>query len=89
MEKVRLGRTEPQVSPIRYGTWQFGGDRGPVDEVAAIDVIRHARDRGSTFFDTAQGYGFDTAERLRGADLDDVVVAGKGGPRMDGDTEGM
>ncbi|MEV4582311.1 aldo/keto reductase [Nonomuraea jabiensis] len=90
MEMVRLGRTELRVSPICYGTWQFGGDWGQVDEAAAIDSIRHARDRGITFFDTAQGYGFGVAERilgraLRGGGLEDVVVASKGGLRMDGD----
>jgi aryl-alcohol dehydrogenase-like predicted oxidoreductase len=69
MEKVRLGRTELQVSPICYGTWQFGGDWGPVDEAAAFDAIRHARGRGITFFDTAQGYGFGTAERILGRAL--------------------
>ncbi|MFI7611190.1 aldo/keto reductase [Nonomuraea terrae] len=89
MDKVRLGRTELQVSPICYGTWQFGGDWGKVDESAAIDAIRHARDRGVTFFDTAQGYGFGIAERILGraldGDRDNVVIATKGGLRMDGD----
>jgi aryl-alcohol dehydrogenase-like predicted oxidoreductase len=90
MEKVRLGRTGLLVSPICYGTWQFGGDWGPVDEVAAVDSIQHARQRGVTFFDTAQGYGFGTAERVLaralGGEAGDVVIASKGGLRMDGDT---
>jgi aryl-alcohol dehydrogenase-like predicted oxidoreductase len=48
-------------------------------------------DIGITFFDTAQGYGFGRAERLLGDALwqrvrrDEVVVATKGGLRMDGD----
>ncbi|WP_326635283.1 hypothetical protein OG884_20735 [Streptosporangium sp. NBC_01755] len=37
------GRTELQVSPICYGTWQFGGDWGQVDERAAVAAIQHAR----------------------------------------------
>ncbi|GAA3670813.1 aldo/keto reductase [Nonomuraea antimicrobica] len=89
MDTVRLGRTELQVSPICYGTWQFGGDWGQVDERAAVAAVQHARDRGVTFFDTAQGYGFGVSERILGraldGDLDRVVVATKGGLRMDGD----
>ncbi|MEV0819847.1 aldo/keto reductase [Nonomuraea rubra] len=89
MDTVRLGRTELQVSPICYGTWQFGGDWGQVDEQAAVAAIRHARERGVTFFDTAQGYGFGVSERILGraleGDRDQVVIATKGGLRMDGD----
>lgn len=90
MDTVRLGRTDLQVSRICHGTWQFGGDWGAIDECAAIAAVRHARERGITFFDTAQGYGFGAAERLLGRALDgdfhDVVIATKGGLRMDGDT---
>jgi aryl-alcohol dehydrogenase-like predicted oxidoreductase len=94
METRRLGRTELQVTPICYGTWQFGGDWGAVEEAKAIDGIEHARDLGINFFDTAQGYGFGAAERLLGRALageltsrrDAVVIATKGGLRMDGDT---
>ncbi|MFG2077062.1 aldo/keto reductase [Nonomuraea maritima] len=89
MDTVRLGRTDLQVSRICHGTWQFGGDWGAIDEPAAIAAIRHAREHGVTFFDTAQGYGFGTAERLLGhaldGDLRGVVIATKGGLRMDGD----
>ncbi|MER6943979.1 aldo/keto reductase [Nonomuraea sp. NPDC000554] len=89
MDTVRLGRTELQVSPVCYGTWQFGGDWGQVDEGAAVAGIRQARERGVNFFDTAQGYGFGVSERILGRalarDLDDVVIATKGGLRMDGD----
>jgi aryl-alcohol dehydrogenase-like predicted oxidoreductase len=93
MQKVMLGATGLRVSPVAYGTWQFGGDWGPVDEQAAISAIQHARFLGINFFDTAQGYGFGHAERLLGralaADLrmarEQVVIATKGGLRMDGD----
>jgi aryl-alcohol dehydrogenase-like predicted oxidoreductase len=64
-----------------------------VDERAAVDAIRHARSLGINFFDTAQAYGFGRAERLLGralaADLrasrEQLVIATKGGLRMDGD----
>jgi len=93
MQKVVLGATGLKVTPLAYGTWQFGGDWGPVDERAAIDAIAHARSLGINLFDTAQAYGFGRSERLLGkalvADLrdsrDSVVIATKGGLRMDGD----
>ena len=94
MKTVLLGATGLEVTPLAYGTWQFGGDWGPVDEQASIAAIQHARSLGINFFDTAQAYGFGRAERLLGralaADLrtarDSVVIATKGGLRMDGET---
>ena len=96
MRKVILGRSMLEVTAIAYGTWQFGGDWGPVDEDAAIEAIRAARQLGVTFFDTAQGYGFGRAERVLGRALADelrsvrgeLVLATKGGLRMDGDRLG-
>src|SRR5262245_26740630 len=90
METVTLGMTDLKVSPIAFGAWELGGEWGSVDEDAAIATIRHARERGITFFDTAQAYGFGASERILGRalrhDLDhrreDVVLATKGGLRM-------
>ncbi|URM96463.1 aldo/keto reductase [Actinomadura madurae] len=66
------------------------GEWGQVEDRAAIESIRHARELGVNVFDTAQGYGFGTAERLLGralaGEMDQVVIATKGGLRMDGDT---
>jgi hypothetical protein len=93
MQTVTLGATGLEVTPLAYGTWQFGGDWGPVDDQAAIAAIQDARSLGVNLFDTAQAYGFGRSERLLGralaADLrsarDQVVIATKGGLRMDGD----
>jgi aryl-alcohol dehydrogenase-like predicted oxidoreductase len=93
MQTVTLGATRLEVTPLAYGTWQFGGDWGPVDKRAARAAIQGARSLGINFFDTAQAYGFGRSERLLGqalaADLrsarDSVVIATKGGLRMDGD----
>jgi aryl-alcohol dehydrogenase-like predicted oxidoreductase len=93
MQTVTLGATHLEVTPIAYGTWQFGGDWGPVDERAAIAAIGHARSLGINFFDTAQAYGFGRAERLLGRALagelrserGKLVIATKGGLRMDGE----
>ena len=64
MEKVKLGRSELEVSPIAFGTWQLGGDWGATDEQAAIAAMRRAADLGINFFDTAQAYGYGASESL-------------------------
>ena len=64
-----------------------------MDEQAAVTAISRARSAGINFFDTAQAYGFGRSERLLGRALaaeprsarDTVVIATKGGLRMDGD----
>lgn len=50
MQTVTLGATGLEVTPLAYGTWQFGGDWGPVDERAAIEAIQHARALGINFY---------------------------------------
>jgi aryl-alcohol dehydrogenase-like predicted oxidoreductase len=90
LKTVRLGKTELEVSPIAFGTWQLGGDWGQFDEGDAIAAIRQARQLGVNLFDTAQAYGFGASERLLGKalrdDLDsrrnEVVIATKGGQRL-------
>src|SRR5262249_39330191 len=93
MQTVTLGASHLEVTPIAYGTWEFGGGWGPWDEQAAVAAISGARSAGLNFFDTAQAYGFGRSERLLGRALadelrsarDSVVIATKGGLRMDGD----
>jgi aryl-alcohol dehydrogenase-like predicted oxidoreductase len=92
MQYRKLGTTELEVSELALGTWAYGGDWGSFDEDEAASTIRRAVEVGVTFFDTAQAYGFGVAERLLGRTLrqvtrrQDVVVATKGGLRMDGET---
>jgi aryl-alcohol dehydrogenase-like predicted oxidoreductase len=94
MRTVTLGQSALAVTPIAYGTWQFGGDWGEFDDDDAIAAIRRARELGVNFFDTAQAYGFGRSERLLGRALADelrsargnLVIATKGGLRMDGPT---
>jgi aryl-alcohol dehydrogenase-like predicted oxidoreductase len=91
MRRVRLGRTDLEVSVIAFGTWAFGGDWGATDRREAIGSIHRALELGINLFDTAQAYGFGAAEEVLGAALrghvrrEDVVIATKGGLRMDGD----
>ncbi|WP_433192856.1 aldo/keto reductase [Nocardia sp. CA-107356] len=56
MKTTTSGRSGLRVSRIAFGTWQLGGEWGPFDEDT---TIRHAREQGVNFFDTAQAYGFD------------------------------
>src|SRR3989442_8764729 len=92
MRYVRLGKTELAVSAIAFGTWAFGGDWGSFDAHESKAAIQHALDLGVTFFDTAQAYGFGVSERLLADALwervrrDEVIVATKGGLRMEGQT---
>ena len=89
METTRLGRTDLEVSRLCLGTWQFGGDWGRLEAEDAKAAVRRALELGVTFFDTAQAYGFGDSEQTLAAALgddlrrDDVVVATKGGLRME------
>jgi aryl-alcohol dehydrogenase-like predicted oxidoreductase len=94
MRYVKFGRTGLDVSAICFGTWQAGGDWGAPQEEDLKAAIRRALDLGINFFDTAQAYGFGASERLLGEALepeiknrrDEVILATKGGLRMEGDT---
>jgi hypothetical protein len=90
MQQVTLGRSELQVSPIAFGTWQLGGDWGYTDRYLAIEAIRRAADKGVTLFDTAQAYGFGASERLlakalEGHNREELIIATKGGLRPEGE----
>ncbi|MGH2663859.1 MAG: aldo/keto reductase [Actinomycetota bacterium] len=89
MRQVRLGKTDLRVSVIAFGTWAFGGEWGRFDAQEAKATIHRALDLGIDFFDTAQAYGFGVSERILGEALGprrgEVVIATKGGLRMQGD----
>ena len=95
MEYTQLGRAGQRVSRVSYGTWQFGGDWGqvtPEQWETGKATVRKALEVGINIFDTAQAYGFGQAERLLGEALqpelrnrrEDIIVATKGGLRMQG-----
>ena len=96
MDYTQFGRTSLHVSKISYGTWQFGGDWGRVERSqwdTGKATVQKALELGINFFDTAQAYGFGMAERMLGEALqpylkglrEDIVIATKGGLRMEGD----
>ena len=77
--------TNPRISKIGLGTWQFGAKEWGYGEAysgrAAHDIVHRAVDLGVTLFDTAEMYGFGRSERILGEALGDrresVFVATK------------
>jgi predicted aldo/keto reductase-like oxidoreductase len=55
--QVRLGRTGLQISDIGFGSSRLQGDEA---------LVRHALDRGITYFDTAEGYTGGSSEETLG-----------------------
>jgi len=54
MRRVMLGATGLEVTPLAYGTWQFGGDWSPVDDQSAVAAISQARSFGINLFAVAR-----------------------------------
>jgi len=81
--RVRLGRTDLQVSPICYGSWQLSPRFwGPQPEDQLIAAMRRAFEVGVNFYDTADAYGNGLAEEVMGRALrdlprDQIVIATK------------
>jgi D-threo-aldose 1-dehydrogenase len=71
-ERVRLGRTDVQVSRLGLGLAPIGGLYAPVGEDQARATVERAWQLGIRFFDVAPLYGNGLAERRAGP-----VLAGK------------
>jgi aryl-alcohol dehydrogenase-like predicted oxidoreductase len=89
MKTRLLGKSGIRVSEIGFGTWGLGGNvnsaiaYGPVDDAESIRALHIAYDRGITFYDTADFYGFGHSESILGKALgkvrDSIVIASKVG----------
>jgi aryl-alcohol dehydrogenase-like predicted oxidoreductase len=84
MKKRKLGKANLEVSAIGLGCMGMSFGYGPPkDKSEMISLIRTAVERGVTFFDTAEGYGPFTNEKLLGEALapmrERVVIATKFG----------
>ncbi len=81
MEKVRLGRTELQVSNVSLGTWSHGGPNenegrsvgwSGFDRDVARDSLVAAAEHRITHWDTADVYGSGRSETLIGEVLKEL-----------------
>ncbi|EMA41490.1 aldo/keto reductase [Halococcus hamelinensis] len=84
MRHRKLGGSDVEVSEVGFGAWTVGTDWwGDRSERESIEMLRHAADRGITFFDTGDVYGHGRSEELVGqafADRrDEVAIATKVG----------
>ncbi|MGA2445345.1 MAG: aldo/keto reductase [Opitutaceae bacterium] len=66
MKQRKLGAGGPVVSMIGLGCMGMSDFYGDRDEAEAVATIHHALDRGVTFLDTADMYGYGRNEELVG-----------------------
>ncbi len=76
MQRRTLGSSGVEVSAVGFGVWTVAtGWWGDYTDDEAVALLRHAKDRGITFFDTADTYGEGRGEQLlRKAFGDDADV---------------
>ena len=83
IEKRRLGRDGPEVSAIGLGCMGMSEFYVGGSEQESVATIHHALDRGVTFLDTADMYGWGANEELVGRAIrdrrDEVFLATKFG----------
>ena len=98
MRYNKLGERGPVVSVVGFGAWGISGrDWGTTDDIQSKMAIYEAFEKGVTFIDTADVYGFGHSEKLIGEVLKerggkkDIVIASKAGndfyPFVDKDFE--
>ncbi len=65
MQTIKLGKNGPEISVIGFGAWGISGrDWGKTDDSTSKKAIHSALDKGISFIDTADVYGFGHSERL-------------------------
>ena len=83
MKQRILGKTGYSVSEIGLGTWQLGGDFGPVGDETANAILDAANALGVNFWDTADVYGGGLSEsriggHSKGASVKVATKVGRG-----------
>ncbi|MCF6242349.1 MAG: aldo/keto reductase, partial [Bacteroidales bacterium] len=86
MKYTKLGKNGSQISTVGFGAWGISGqDWGKTDDKESMKALHHALDKGVTFIDTADTYGFGHSEELiakvikeRGKS-DNLLIATKAG----------
>jgi aryl-alcohol dehydrogenase-like predicted oxidoreductase len=83
MQRRKLGRNGPEVSPLGFGCFGLSSAYGAADPDEATSTILHALDLGCNVLDTADSYGSGQNEELVGRAIkgrrNDVVLATKFG----------
>ncbi len=80
-----IAGTDVEVSEVGFGVWTVSaGWWGDYSDAEAISLLRRARERGITFFDTADTYGNGRGETILrdafpGAERDGIVIGTKFG----------
>ncbi len=98
LPRVRLGRSDLEVSQLAFGLMSLSQTYGPSEDAESLETIHAAIDAGLDLLDTAEIYGIGHNERLFGQVLekrrDEVIVAtkfglelGDGGMRANGRPE--
>lgn len=65
MKYTSLGKSGHLVSTVGFGAWAIGGmNWGKTDDKVSMRALNKAIDKGVTFFDTADVYGFGHSEEL-------------------------
>ena len=73
MDKIQLGNSEVEVSPIVFGAWAIGGWMwGGTDDRLASEAMKSSFDLGVTSIDTAPVYGLGHSEKVVGAFVKEV-----------------
>ncbi len=89
MKKVKLGKSDVEITPMVFGAWAIGGWMwGGSDDKEAVTAIKTSIDHGITSIDTAPIYGFGHSEKIVGEAVksysrDKVQLLTKFGMRWD------
>ena len=76
MEKIKLGKTDIEVSRLGLGCMGMSAFYSPssMSEEESLATIKAALDKGINFFDTADMYGPHTNEILLGKSLNIKLI---------------
>lgn len=87
MKKIKLGKSDIEISQIGLGTWAIGGGPawgGDKDTTECINTIQEAPRLGINLIDTAPAYNFGNSEKIVGEAIknikrEDIVIITKCG----------
>lgn len=90
MKVHTFGKTQKNTSRLGFGSWQLGNTDfwGYMSYDDGVALVKHAMDKGITFFDTAPGYAAGMSETIIGdattGKKDKIIINTKIGHMADG-----